>query len=241
MLKINAKERVFYIKENDMTIRKRLTPALATTLFLLTAVACQVVVIKIFPHAVGAPLVEDNAYILTRVMECYLLVLSIIFAVFTKFKIHFECFKPGKERLKKDLIVAGIMSVIMVAALFIIRLVQNQLFPEIAARPWFGLYLGTYMRWFYPISAVLQELFVKGIVEDNITASCKKYNRHFSVWMTALFFFVLHMGYDLPMMFGAAVLCVVTGYLYEKTKSVYGSIIIHFVIGFVPKIIGVTR
>ena len=60
-------------------------------------------------------------------------------------------------------------------------------------------------------------------------------------WMTALFFFVLHMGYNLPMMFGAAVLCVVTGYLYEKNKSVYGSILIHFIIGFVPKIIGVTR
>ena len=59
--------------------------------------------------------------------------------------------------------------------------------------------------------------------------------------MTALFFFVLHMGYELPMMFGAAVLCVVTGYLYEKNKSVWGSILIHFVIGFVPKIIGVTR
>ena len=91
------------------------------------------------------------------------------------------------------------------------------------------------------LPAVLQELFVKGIVEDNITASCKKYNKHFSVWMTALFFFVLHMGYNLPMMFGAAVLCVVTGYLYEKNKSVWGSILIHFVIGFVPKIVGVSR
>ena len=47
-----------------MTIRKRLTPALSTLLFLLVSVACQVVAIKIFPHVVGAPLVEDNAYIL---------------------------------------------------------------------------------------------------------------------------------------------------------------------------------
>ena len=97
------------------------------------------------------------------------------------------------------------------------------------------------MRWFYPISAVLQELFVKGVVEDNITASCKKYNKHFTVWMTALFFFVIHMGYELPMMFGAAILCALTGYLYEKNKSVWGSILIHFVIGFVPKIVGVSR
>ncbi|MBQ6304426.1 MAG: CPBP family intramembrane metalloprotease [Clostridiales bacterium] len=223
-----------------MTIRKRLTPALATILFLLTAIACQVVVIKIFPAVTGKPLIESNAYILTRVMEGYLIVLSVLFAIFTRFKIHFECFNPGRERIKKDLIIGGIMSSALIVILVIIRLVQNQLFPEIAQRPWFGLYLTTYMRWFYPISAVLQELFVKGIVEDNITASCKKYNKHFSVWITALFFFVLHMGYDLPMMFGAAVLCAVTGYLYENTKSVWGSILVHFVIGFVPKILGVT-
>ena len=224
-----------------MTRKKHLTPALATLLFLLSGIACQVVVIKIFPSVVGKPLVEDNAYILTRIMEGYLIVLSLLFAAFTKFKIHFECFAPGKERFKKDMLISGIMSAALIVILIIIRLVQNQFSPEIAARPWFGLYLTTYMRWFYPFSAVLQELFVKGIVEDNITASCKKYNKHFSVWMTALFFFVLHMGYNLPMMFGAAVLCVVTGYLYEKNKSVWGSILIHFVIGFVPKIIGVTR
>ncbi len=224
-----------------MTIRKRLTPALATLLFLLVGIACQVIVIKIFPYAVGKPLIEDNAYILTRIMEGYLIVLSLIFAAFTRFKIHFECFKPAKAKLKNDLLISGIMSVALIGILIVIRLVQNQIDPEIAARPWFGLYLNTYMRWFYPISAVLQELFVKGIVEDNITAACKKYNKHFSVWMTALFFFVLHMGYELPMMFGAAVLCVVTGYLYEKNKSVWGSILIHFIIGFVPKIIGVTR
>ena len=224
-----------------MTIRKRLTPALATLLFLLVAVACQVIVIKLFPHIVGKPLIEDNAYILTRIMEGYLIILSLLFAAFTRFKIHFECFTPGKERFKKDIIISSILSAALIVILVVIRLVQNQFSPEIAARPWFGLYLGMYMRWFYPISAVLQELFVKGIVEDNITASCKKYNKHFSVWMTALFFFVLHMGYELPMMFGAAVLCVVTGYLYEKNKSVWGSILIHFVIGFVPKIIGVTR
>lgn len=225
-----------------MTIRKRLTPALSTLLFLLTAVACQVVAIKIFPHVVGTTLVEDNAYILTRMMEGYLVVLTVIFAVFTRFKIHFECLNPGKERVKKDLIISAIISAILIGGLCVVRVVQNFFFPEIAARPWFGsLYLGTYMRWFYPISAVLQEIFVKGVVEDNISASCKKYNKHFSVWMTALFFFVLHMGYELPMMFGAAILCALTGYLYEKNKSVWGSILIHFVIGFMPKIIGVSR
>ena len=223
-----------------MTLKKRLNPALSTMLFLLVAVACQVVAIKIFPHVVGAPLVEPNAYILTRMMEGYLLLLTVIFSFATELRIHFECFKPSKANLKKDLFWGVILSVALIVILFIIRLVQNQFFPEIAARPYFGLYLGTYMRWFYPISAILQEMFVKGVVEDNITAACPKYNKHFSVWVTSLFFFVLHMGYDIPMMFGAAILCAATGYLYEKTKSVYGSTLIHLVIGFVPKMLGVT-
>ena len=224
-----------------MTIRKRLTHALSTLLFLLVAVACQVVAIKIFPYVVGAPLVEDNAYILTRMMEGYFVILTVIFAVFTRFKIHFECLNPGKERVKKDLLISGIISVGLIIGLIVVRMVQNVFVPGYAEKPWFGLYLGTYMRWFYPVSAVLQEIFVKGVVEDNITASCKKYNKHFTVWMTALFFFVIHMGYELPMMFGAAILCALTGYLYEKNKSVWGSILIHFVIGFVPKIVGVSR
>ena len=167
-----------------MTIRKRLTPALSTLLFLLVSVACQVVAIKIFPHVVGAPLVEDNAYILTRMMEGYFVILTVIFAVFTRFKIHFECLNPGKERVKNDLIISGIISVGLIIGLIVVRMVQNVFIPGYAEKPWFGLYLGTYMRWFYPISAVLQEIFVKGVVEDNITASCKKYNKHFSVWMT---------------------------------------------------------
>ena len=57
--------------------------------------------------------------------------------------------------------------------------------------------------------------------------------------MTALFFFVLHMGYDLPMMIGAAAMCVITGYVYEKTRSIWGSSLLHFVVGFVPKMIGI--
>lgn len=221
-----------------MTVKKRLSPALATTLFLLSAVACQVIVLKLFKLS-GFAITQDNAYILTRVMEGYLIVLSLLFFAFTKFNINFGCFKPGKENFKKDMKISGILTAILLVLLVIIRLVMNQLDPEVAARPYFGLYLTKYLRWFYIFSAILQELFVKGIVEDNITASCKKYNKHFTVWMTSLFFFVLHMGYDLPMMFGAAVLCAVTGYVYEKTKSVYGSILIHFVVGFVPTVVGI--
>ena len=145
------------------------------------------------------------------------------------------------ERFKKDMLISGIMTAALIVILIAIKFVANRFDPEIEARPWFGgLYLGTYMRWFYPISAILQEMFVKGVVEDNITDSCPKYNKHFTVWVTSLFFFVLHMGYDIPMMFGAAILCAATGYLYEKTKSVYGSTLIHLVIGFVPKMLGVT-
>ena len=121
-----------------MTVKKRLTPALATLLFLLAGIACQVIVIKIFPYAVGAPLVEDNAYILTRIMEIYLIVLSLLFAAFTKFEIHFECFKPAKDKLKNDLIISGIMCAALFVILIVIRLVQNQIDPEVAARPWFG-------------------------------------------------------------------------------------------------------
>lgn len=222
-----------------MTIKKRLTPALSTSLFLLMSIACHVVTIKLFKLFTGEPVVQENAYILTKIMVVYLVIISLAFSIFTRFKLHWECFRPSKEMLAKDMKISSILTVGAIILMVIIRLVMNRISPEVAARPAFGLYLWEHTRWFYPFSAVLQEFFVKGITEDNITASSDKYNRHFSVWMTALFFFVLHMGYDLPMMIGAAAMCVITGYVYEKTRSIWGSSLLHFVVGFVPKMIGI--
>ena len=222
-----------------MKIQKRLTPALSTSLFLLVSIACQVVTMKIFKLVTGDAIVQENAYVLTKIMAAYLIVISLTFAIFTRFTLHWECFKPAKDKLKQDLTISGLLSVGAIILMIIIRLVMNRMNPEVAARPVFGLYLWEHTRWFYPVSAILQEFFVKGITEDNITASSDKYNKHFSVWMTALFFFVLHMGYDLPMMFGAAALCVITGYIYEKTRSIWGSVLLHFVVGFVPKMVGI--
>ena len=86
-----------------MQIQKRLTPALSTSLFLLVSIACQVVTMKIFKLVTGDAIVQENAYVLTKIMAAYLVVISITFAVFTRFTLHWECFKPARTNSKRTL------------------------------------------------------------------------------------------------------------------------------------------
>ncbi len=61
-----------------------------------------------------------------------------------------------------------------------------------------------------------------------------------TAWITSVFF-ILHMQYALYYMTGALLLCLVTGILYEKDRNIWGSILIHFAIGFMPRCLGVLQ
>ena len=62
-----------------------------------------------------------------------------------------------------------------------------------------------------------------------------------AAWITAVFFFSLHMQYPLFYMTGALLLCLVTGVLYEKNRNIWGAVLIHFAIGFLPRCLGVLQ
>lgn len=66
-------------------------------------------------------------------------------------------------------------------------------------------------------------------------------NIHITVWVTSIFFFILHLQYPFYYMIGAIVLCVGTGYLYEKYRNIWGAVLIHFTLGFLPRCIGVLQ
>jgi membrane protease YdiL (CAAX protease family) len=42
-------------------------------------------------------------------------------------------------------------------------------------------------------------------------------------------------------MTGALVLCLVTGVLYERNRNIWGPVLIHFAIGFMPRCLGVLQ
>ncbi len=48
----------------------------------------------------------------------------------------------------------------------------------------------------------------------------------------------MNMNYPLYYLIGAGILCIGTGYLYERDRNIWGSSLIHFVIGFMPRALG---
>lgn len=74
------------------------------------------------------------------------------------------------------------------------------------------------------IPAMIEELMFRGWIQRNL---CKITNHHTAIWVTAFIFSAIHMqfyGFVPRMLLGA-----VLGYAYFYTKSLWGSIIIHFV------------
>ncbi|MCQ2330138.1 MAG: CPBP family intramembrane metalloprotease [Paludibacteraceae bacterium] len=74
------------------------------------------------------------------------------------------------------------------------------------------------------IPAMVEELMFRGWIQRNF---CKITNHHTAIWVTALIFSAIHMqfyGFIPRMLLGA-----VLGYAYFYTRSLWSSIIIHFV------------
>ena len=108
-------------------------------------------------------------------------------------------------------------------------------------------------RWLYPISIVFQEFFIKAFTQENIGIALRSIgadrdpfepNRMQTVLtalITAMFFFVLHIQFPLYYMGGAFLLCFFTGQLYERDRNIWGAVMIHFAIGFLPRCFGILQ
>ena len=125
--------------------------------------------------------------------------------------------------------------------------------PAYRRIPLFGLYLNVHTRWLYPVSIVFQEFFIKAFTQENIgIALCgpgadgrpSEPNRTQAVLsslITAMFFFVLHIQFPLYYMTGAFLLCFFTGLLYERDRNIWGPVMIHIAIGFLPRCFGILQ
>ena len=125
--------------------------------------------------------------------------------------------------------------------------------PEYREIPFFGLYLNIHTRWLYPVSIVFQEFFIKAFTQENIGIVLSGLNEDgkrrasdrktaiLTSLITAMFFFVLHMQYPLYYMTGAFFLCLLTGLLYERDRNIWGAVMIHFALGFLPRCFGVLQ
>ena len=228
-------------------------------LFLIMTVGLHVLGMKIYGLITHTDLISDYITYGSKILGAILIIEMVLFACLTPMKCNWSALRPSKEELKRSLPICIVIALLIVAALIAFRLYMNAKNPVFREIPYFGLYLNVHMRWLYPISIVFQEFFIKAFVQDNIGIAVCGYGqlefsdalrKHTNVnklqviitaWITAVFFFSLHMQYALYYMTGALLLCFVTGVLYERNRNIWGAVLIHFAIGFLPRCLGILQ
>ena len=231
----------------------------AVMLFVIMTMGLHVLAMKIYGMTAHTDLVSDYITYGSKILGIILVAEMVLFSYLTPMKCNWSALRACKDELKRSLPVCIAISVLIVAGLIAFRLYMNNRNPVYREIPYFGLYLNVHTRWLYPLSIVFQELFIKAYVQDNIGITLCGYGQmdfsealrsHTNVntrqvlitaWITAVFFFILHIQYPLFYMTGALLLCLVTGILYERNRNIWGAVLIHFAIGFMPRCLGVLQ
>ena len=86
-------------------------------------------------------------------------------------EVNWKSLVPKTKELQTDMAWESGVALILIICMVLVRWFMNRRSPIVAARPVFGLYLGIHTRWIYPLSVLLQELFVKAFVQYNLKIS----------------------------------------------------------------------
>ena len=225
----------------------------AVFLFLLLTVTLHVLGLKINGAIRGSDLVSAYLDYGSKILGAILVAEMVLMVYFTPMKINRQTLRCSGQENRKALVQSAVIALLIVAALLGFRFYMNTKNPAYREIPLFGLYLNVHTRWLYPVSIIFQEFFIKAFTQENIGIALRSIggdgdqgvpNRKQAVLtalVTAMFFFVLHMQYPLYYMTGAFLLCFFTGLMYERDRNIWGAVMIHFAIGFLPRCFGVLQ
>ncbi len=225
----------------------------ALLLFLLLTVALHVLGLRVNGAIKGSELISAYLDYGSKILGAILITEMALLVCFTPMKINRQALRCSGTESRKGLLQGAVISLLIVAALLGFRLYMNAKNPVYREIPLFGLYLNVHTRWLYPVSIVFQEFFIKAFTQENIGIAIRsigpggkqegagKKQAVLTALVTALFFFVLHMQYPLYYMTGAFLLCFFTGLLYERDRNIWGAVMIHFALGFLPRCFGILQ
>ena len=225
------------MKEN----RSPITLQQSVLAYLIFVTALNTISIRLNSVITGSDVIGDTVAYGSKALIVIVLPLSLLFMKFTPMKLNLEVCRFRFKETKPALLLSALISVIIILAMEIFRFLMQAKNPAFADIPYFGLYLCMNMRWFYPLNIVIQEVFIKAFVQDNISAAFERRHPLLSALTTALFFMTLHVQYPFYYMCGAFVLCFVSGLIYEKWPDIWGPVLIHFTLGFLPRCLGVMQ
>ena len=221
--------------------RTPITIQQAVMTFMILVAALNTISIRFNSVVTGSDVISETVSYGSKALMVIVLPVSLLFMKFTPMKLNLEVCRFRFRETKPALKISAIISVIIILAMEIFRFLMQSRNPAFEEIPYFGLYLNMNMRWFYPLNIVIQEIFIKAFVQDNISAAFERKHPLLSALTTALFFMCLHVQYPFYYMCGAFVLCFVTGLIYEKWPGIWGPVLVHFTLGFLPRCLGVMQ
>ena len=210
------------------------------SVFILSLVSILILIVtnKICEKVLPGYTIPGNENLLIKIFMVIISAVAVILILCKKITFSFSCFKISKDcNFKREMLEAVTIIVIYAAVLFGYRLYKNSTDPTFLERPLFALYLNVNFRWFYPLSALWQELLIKPLWQDNVKQAMGG-NKQKTLIYIGLLFCIYHMHFPLYYMTSAGVLCIITGILYERDQNIWGVWALHFCLGFLPRAVG---
>ncbi len=170
---------------------------------------------------------------LTTMLEVGGLVLGLLALRFTSLRL--ASLGLGTRNLGRNLREAGLASLALVGVLVACKLVLMRAAPALLAHPealcslsWLGA--GSFVGCAF--SACVQQFLTRGIVHQSLWHVLGDEHDHaLAIAVSTVMLASLQMPYGPVRMLGSAVLLTAFGFLYERQRSIWGLVLMHFVLG----------
>lgn len=219
---------------SDNAKRQKTSDARIFYLALIAAVAAVQIVLKVVTTL--AP--QTQSQVCSRLMEAGMLLCTLFLALRTTFVQPWLGLKIEKSDRKKTLLTCLLLALGIIALFLAARLALQRVSQDVAARPFFRLYLNIKHRRYYIFFVLVQEMLAKGVLQYGIEKTLPEDKWYLSLPVSALVFGMLHIYHTLYYMFGAIAFALVTGVFYHRQKNVWASFVLHFLFAFLPRCFG---
>lgn len=87
----------------------------------------------------------------------------------------------------------------------------------------------------YGIYALIQEIVARGLLQQWLKKVTK--SSFWSIFITTLIFCLCHLFFDCFIIFGAFIISIICGFVFDKNKDIMSCFLIHFIIGGLGKML----
>lgn len=137
--------------------------------------------------------------------------------------------KEDVKRIIKWIIISYILIGIGIFLQFFILKLSYSEFVERIQTITFSGFVG------YGAYALLQEIVARGVVQQRIKILTK--SSRLSIFITTLIFCICHLFFDYFIIFGAFIISLICGIVFDKNKDIMSCFLIHFIIGGLGKML----